>query len=275
MNTENVNPRSKNFDEKSTIEMLRIINNEDKTVADAVEKALPQIAEAVDVIAEGIKKGGRIIYVGAGTSGRLAVQDAAECTVTYGVKPGTVTAVMAGGKEAVFSPSENIEDNYETGFSDINDFNLTPYDSVVGISASGNADYVCGAIDAAGKAGANTVAILCNTHGKIADSAQFSICVPTGAEVICGSTRMKAGTAQKMILNMLSTITMVKLGRVHGNFMTWMSPTNKKLEKRAKFIISQLCNVSEEVAGKLLAENNNEIHKVVENFEIKGRKNYD
>jgi len=142
MNTENVNPRSKNFDEKSTIEMLRIINNEDKTVADAVEKALPQIAEAVDVIAEGIKKGGRIIYVGAGTSGRLAVQDAAECTVTYGVKPGTVTAVMAGGKEAVFSPSENIEDNYETGFSDINDFNLTPYDSVVGISASGNADYV-------------------------------------------------------------------------------------------------------------------------------------
>ena len=272
MNTENVNPNSRDFDKKSTIEMLEIINNEDKTVADSVEKALPQIAEAVDIIAEGIKKGGRMIYVGAGTSGRLAIQDAAECTVTYGVKPGTVTAVMAGGKEAVFSPSENIEDSYETGVSDINVFNLTPYDSVVGISASGNADYVCGALDAARKAGANTVAILCNIQGKIADAAQYSICVPTGAEVISGSTRMKAGTAQKMILNMLSTITMVKLGRVHGNFMTWMSPTNKKLEKRAKFIISQLCNVSEDTAEELLKENNNEIHKVIENFKIEENK---
>ena len=267
MNTENVNPNSKNFDKKSTLEMLQIINNEDKTVAEAVEKALPQIAEAVDVIADGIKNGGRMIYVGAGTSGRLAIQDAAECTVTYGVKPGTVSAIMAGGRDAVFTPSENIEDKYEIGFENVSDLNITKYDSVVGISASGNAEYVCGALNAAEKAGANTVAILCNTHGKIADCAKFKICVPTGAEVISGSTRMKAGTAQKMILNMLSTITMVKLGRVHGNFMTWMSPTNKKLEKRARFIISQLCNISEDEAEILLKENNNEIHKVIENFE--------
>ena len=243
--------------------MLTIINNEDKTVAEAVSIALPQIAEAVDVISEGLKKGGRMIYVGAGTSGRLAIQDAAECTVTYGVEPGTVSAIMAGGRDAVFTPSENVEDNYEGGVAAIRECNVSENDTVVGISASGGAEYVCGALDEATKNSASTVAVLCNTHGKIADCARYSICIPTGAEVISGSTRMKAGTAQKMVLNMLSTAAMIKLGKVTGNFMTWMSPTNKKLEKRAKFIISQVCGISEDDAAVLLHENDNNIQKAI------------
>lgn len=266
MNTENVNQNSLDFDKKSTVEMLEIINNEDKTVALAVEKSIPQIAAAVDVISECIKNGGRLIYVGAGTSGRLAIQDAAECTVTYGVKVGTVTAVMAGGNNAVFTPAENIEDDFEAGKKAAKELSLTENDSLVGISASGNAEFVCGALKEAEKAGAKTVALLCNPAGKIADCAQYPICVSTGAEVISGSTRMKAGTAQKMVLNMLSTISMVKLGRVHGNFMTWMQPTNKKLEKRARFIISQLCGIDEEEAGRLLEENDNKIQAVVEKY---------
>lgn len=266
MNTENVNPNSKDIDKKSTLEMLTIINNEDKTVAEAVSTALPQIAAAVDVISEGLKKGGRMIYVGAGTSGRLAIQDAAECTVTYGVAPGTVSAIMAGGRDAVFIPSENVEDNYEGGAAAVREYNVSENDTIVGISASGGAEYVCGALDEAAKSGANTVAVLCNTHGKIADHAKYSICIPTGAEVISGSTRMKAGTAQKMVLNMLSTAAMIKLGRVTGNFMTWMSPTNKKLEKRAKFIISQVCGISEDAAAVLLQENDNNIQKAIRAF---------
>lgn len=269
MNTEDVNRNSKDFDKKSTLEMLRIINTEDKTVAEAVEKCLPQISIVIDIIADGLKKGGRMLYIGAGTSGRLAVQDAAECTVTYGVAPGTVTAVMAGGKEAVFSPSENIEDKFEVGAEDVRRLNLTKDDSVIGISASGNAQYVCGALREAEMCGANTVAVLCNECGKIADYAKYSICVPTGAEVICGSTRMKAGTAQKMILNMLSTVVMVKLGRVTGNFMTWMSPTNQKLEKRARFIISQVCGITEKDAEVLLTKSENNIQKAIANFKEK------
>ena len=243
--------------------MLQIINAEDKTVAEAVEKYLPQIEVVVDVITESVKKGGRMIYVGAGTSERLAVQDAAECTVTYGVAPGTVTAVMAGGRDAVFSPSENIEDKFEVGAEDVRKCALTKNDSVIGVSASGNALYVCGALKEAEICGSNTVAILCNEKGKIVDYAKYSICVPTGAEVICGSTRMKAGTAQKMILNMLSTVVMVKLGKVTGNFMTWMSPTNQKLQKRARFIISQICGIAEDDAGVLLTEGENNIQKAI------------
>lgn len=269
MNTESVNLSSKDFDKKGTLEMLHIINEEDKTVAEAIEKCLPQIAIVVDVITEGVKRGGRMIYVGAGTSGRLAVQDAAECTVTYGVAPGTVTAVMAGGREAVFSPSENIEDKFEVGAEDVSKLILTKNDSVIGISASGNANYVCGALREAEMCGATTVAVICNEKGKITDYAKYSICAPTGAEVICGSTRMKAGTAQKMILNILSTVVMVKLGKVTGNFMTWMSPTNQKLEKRARFIISQICGITEDDAGVLLVEGENNIQKAIEIYNQK------
>ncbi|MBE6750390.1 MAG: N-acetylmuramic acid 6-phosphate etherase [Ruminococcaceae bacterium] len=266
MNTENVNINSIDIDKKSTVEMISIINNEDKTVALAVEKAIPQIAKAVDVISEGLKKDGRLISIGAGTSGRLAIQDAAECTVTYGVPEGTVSAIMAGGRDAVFKPSENVEDNFDGGAEEIAKLNVGPNDTIVGISASGNAPYVCGALTQAKAHGANTVSLLCNEHGKIADCSDIAICVPTGAEVINGSTRMKAGTAQKMVLNMLSTASMIKLGKVTSNFMTWMTPTNIKLEKRARFIVSNLCNVSEEEADELLTENNYNIQAVVSKY---------
>lgn len=266
MSTEGVNQRSRNIDSKTTLEMLEIINAEDKTVADAVEKALPQIAAVIDAAVKGLKKGGRIIYVGAGTSGRLAIQDAAECTVTYGVPEGTVSAIMAGGHKAVFSPSENIEDIFEQGMADVNSKNITENDCVIGISASGNANYVCGALKAAKDAGAITASLICNEKGRIQDYSDYSISVVTGAEVISGSTRMKAGTAQKMVLNMISTASMIHLGKVTDNFMTWMTPTNEKLQKRACFIISQVCNISEQEAEILLKNNENKIQKAIKDF---------
>ena len=196
MSTEGVNEKSRNIDAMTTLEMVSIINEEDDTVAENVKKALPDIALAIDAIADRLKRGGRLIYVGAGTSGRLAIQDAAECTVTYGVPKGTVSAVMAGGREAVFFPSENVEDNFEAGVNDIANQELNENDCVMGISASGNAAYVCGALDEAQRRGALTVSMICNEYGKIADCSEYVISVPTGAEVISGSTRMKAGTAQ-------------------------------------------------------------------------------
>ncbi len=270
MSTEGVNERSRNIDRKTTLEMLKIINEEDKTVAEAVSKALPQIAQVIDAAVLGLKNGGRIIYVGAGTSGRLAIQDAAECTVTYGVPEGTVSAVMAGGRNAVFSPSENVEDNFDSGVADLNAKNITENDCVIGISAAGNASYVCGALDAAKKCGAVTACLICNEKGKLQDYSDYSVSVPTGAEVISGSTRMKAGTAQKMVLNMISTAAMIKLGKVTDNFMTWMSPTNIKLQKRACFIISQVCGISEAEAAKLLEENGNKIQNAISKYRGEG-----
>ncbi len=269
MSTEGVNQRSRNIDSKTTLEMLEIINAEDKTVADVVEKALPQIATVIDAAVRGLKKGGRIIYVGAGTSGRLAIQDAAECTVTYGVPEGTVSAIMAGGRNAVFSPSENIEDIFEQGMADVNAKSITENDCVIGISASGNANYVCGALKAAKDSGAVTASLICNIKGKLQDYSDYSISVATGAEVISGSTRMKAGTAQKMVLNMISTASMIHLGKVTDNFMTWMTPTNEKLQKRACFIIAQVCGIPETDAVVLLKENNDNIQAAIKNYKEK------
>ena len=243
--------------------MVKVINEEDKTVAERIEEALPSIAAAVDAIAERLKRGGRLIYIGAGTSGRIAIQDAAECTVTYGVPRGTVRAIMAGGDGAVFFPSENVEDLYERGVSDIADANVAENDCLMGISASGGANYVVGALDEAKRRGALTVSMICNEHGKITEHSDLAISVPTGAEVISGSTRMKAGTAQKMVLNIISTSVMIKLGKVSGNFMTWMTPTNAKLVKRAHFIISEVCSISKEDAAKLLEENGNNIQSAI------------
>ena len=263
MSTEGVNEKSRNIDAMTTLEMVSIINEEDDTVAENVKKALPDIALAIDAIADRLKRGGRLIYVGAGTSGRLAIQDAAECTVTYGVPKGTVSAVMAGGRGAVFFPSENVEDNFEAGVNDIANQELNENDCVMGISASGNAAYVCGALDEAQRRGALTVSMICNEYGKIADCSEYVISVPTGAEVISGSTRMKAGTAQKMVLNMISTAAMIKLGKVTGNFMTWMTPSNEKLQKRACFIISEVCGVDQMFAAELLKNNENNIQKAI------------
>ena len=266
ISTESVNPRSSNIDEAETEDMLRIINAEDRTVAEAVHFALPQIARAVDQIAERLRKKGKLIYAGAGTSGRLAVQDAAECPPTYGVDPDLVSVIMAGGKDAVFRPVEAQEDNYESGAAAVAERNVDSNTVIVGISANGNAPYICGVLESARKRGAFTVALLCNSQGAIMEHADLSIRIPTGPEVIAGSTRMKAGSAQKMVLNMITTGVMIKLGKVTGNFMTNMVPKNRKLEKRAHFIIESVCSVDEARASQMLADANGNIRQAIESY---------
>lgn len=250
--TESVNVRTFDFDQKSALEMAEAINREDMTVAMAVGRALPEIAEVAEIAAEKVKNGGRIIYTGAGTSGRLAVQDAAECPPTYGVSPETIQTIMAGGEGAVFRAAEGAEDDFQLGINAAEMKKLTSNDIVIGISANGNAKFVCGVLSAAEKAGAATAAIVNNPGGSMAEIAGIVILLETGAEVICGSTRMKAGTSQKMTLNMISTIAMTRCGYVTGNMMTSMKPTNKKLKERAAFMVGKLCSVSVDQAREIL-----------------------
>lgn len=250
--TESVNPRSRNLDLKSTEEILTIINQEDHTVPDAVQKAIPELTAVVDVIVERMKKGGRLFYVGVGTSGRLAVQDAAECPPTYGAPQESVQAIMGGGVQAMMHPVENAEDNEEAGCQVMQEKGVTQNDVVIGISANGNAPYVVGALKEAKKRGAATVGMICNTSGNLTQVADQAIHLLTGPEVVCGSTRMKAGTAQKLALNMISTTVMVRLGHVTGNHMTSMTPVNKKLRARAVFIVCDLCKIDETTAKEAL-----------------------
>ena len=250
--TEDVNPATRDFDRKSTYEMAALINEQDATVATAVRCALPEIARAVDEITPRLANGGRLFYIGVGTSGRIAVQDAAECPPTYGVPADMIQAIIAGGRDAVFHPVENAEDDAAAGNQEIERHGIGEKDVVIGISANGNAPFVCGAITEANARKALTVAIVCNDGTRLAELADHAVILRTGAEVICGSTRMKAGTSQKMALNMISTMTMVKLGHVTGNFMTSMKPVNQKLLARAVFIVSQVCGVDEKSAKELL-----------------------
>ena len=270
--TEGVNPRSRDIDLKTTSEILSIINAEDATVAAAVKKALPEIVPVVDLIVEKLDAGGRLIYVGVGTSGRLAVQDAAECPPTYGVPVETVTAIIAGGVDAMIHPVESAEDDAAAGTAAIVEAGVNPNSLVLGISANGNTPYVCGALAEAKKRGAATAVLLCNKSGKIEDNADLAIHVLTGAEVISGSTRMKAGTAQKMVLNMLTTAAMIRLGRVTGNFMTAMQPINAKLRKRAVFIVSNVTSLPPKFAEKALDTNNWNIRAAIQELrQIQGR----
>jgi N-acetylmuramic acid 6-phosphate etherase len=270
--TEGVNPRSRDIDLKTTSEILSIINAEDATVAAEVKKALPEIVPVVDLIVEKLDAGGRLIYVGVGTSGRLAVQDAAECPPTYGVPVETVTAIIAGGVDAMIHPVESAEDDAAAGTAAIVEAGVNPNSLVLGISANGNTPYVCGALAEAKKRGAATAVLLCNKSGKIEDNADLAIHVLTGAEVISGSTRMKAGTAQKMVLNMLTTAAMIRLGRVTGNFMTAMQPINAKLRKRAVFIVSNVTSLPPKFAEKALDTNNWNIRAAIQELrQIQGR----
>jgi N-acetylmuramic acid 6-phosphate etherase len=270
--TEGVNPRSRDIDLKTTSEILSIINAEDATVAAAVKKALPEIVPVVDLIVEKLDAGGRLIYVGVGTSGRLSVQDAAECPPTYGVPTETVTAIIAGGVDAMIHPVESAEDDAAAGTAAIVEAGVNPNSLVLGISANGNTPYVCGALAEAKKRGAATAVLLCNKSGKIEDNADLAIHVLTGAEVISGSTRMKAGTAQKMVLNMLTTAAMIRLGRVTGNFMTAMQPINAKLRKRAVFIVSNVTSLPPKFAEKALDTNNWNIRAAIQELrQIQGR----
>ena len=264
--TEKRNPRTTNFSKESTVTMLEIINDENMRSVRAVGDAIEDIAKAVDAVTEAFLKGGRLIYVGAGTSGRMAVMDAAECPPTFGVDYNTVVTVMAGGKDAMFRASENIEDSAEAGKADLLLKDPTKLDVVMGISASGNAEYVASALIAAKEIGCVTVSLSSNDDCKIGRIADIPIFVDTGAEVISGSTRMKAGNSQKFVLNMITTCAMAKTGKVYENLMINLRPTNKKLKQRMIGIVADVCDVSEDEALILLEENEFSIRRVFEKF---------
>jgi N-acetylmuramic acid 6-phosphate etherase len=237
--TEKRNPRTRGIDTKSTIEILRAIHREDASVAGAIRAALPSIARAVEAISTALRRGGRLFYVGAGTSGRLAALDAAEIPPTFGTPPRIVQAVIAGGRRALTHAVEGAEDNRAQGAKDLATRGLNTNDAVVGIAASGGTPYVLGALEFAKRKGAATIALTSNPQTPITQMARISIVTPTGPEVITGSTRMKAGTAQKLVLNLLSTATMIRLGRVYDNWMIGVALTNHKLQARGLRILME------------------------------------
>lgn len=264
--TELRNPLTTHIDKVSTKEMLKLINDENYVSVKAVENALDSIVPVVDAASETVANGGRIIYVGCGTSGRIAVLDAAECPPTYGVDYDTVIAVIAGGEKTLVKAAENEEDSQEKGRFDLLSRNLTKKDMVIGISASGNAAYVVSAIKTAKEMGCKTASIASNMNCRIAEVSDFHVFTDTGAEVITGSTRMKAGNAQKMVLNMISTCAMVKNGKVYENLMINLRPTNIKLRGRMIGIVSDILGTNAEASEKLLLENEFSIRKAVDAY---------
>ncbi len=252
--TEQLNPRSEGIDARPTEEILRIINEEDQQVAYAVGREIPQIARAVDAIVERIRRGGRLFYIGAGTSGRLGVLDAAECPPTFQVPPDLVVAILAGGAPAMTQAIEAAEDDPEAGARDLLARGFCERDSLVGIAASGRTPYVLGAIQQARALGALTIGLSCNPGSPLARQAEIPITPVVGPEIIAGSTRMKAGTATKLVLNMISTAVMIRLGYVFGNLMVNVRPVNTKLAARARRIIRLAAGVDDQRARALLEE---------------------
>lgn len=252
MPTEQVNPRTTDIDLLSTTDVLRKINAEDQLVALAVEKAISQIAVVVDEIKKAFENGHRLFYFGAGTSGRLGILDASECPPTYGAPPSLVQAFIAGGDTALRNAVEGAEDSAEMGQADVQSAGIEAGDVVVGISASGQAPYVAAAVETARTLGCFTAGITCDANSKLAQAAHQAIVAEVGPEVIAGSTRMKAGTAQKLILNMLTTGAMIQIGKTYQNLMVDVQPTNLKLKARARRIVAALGNVSVEEAERLL-----------------------
>jgi len=252
--TEQVNPATVGIDKMNSVDLLRAINAEDNKVAGAVGLEIPRIAAAVDRIVAAFQKGGRLIYLGAGTSGRLGVLDAAECVPTFGVEPGMVIGLIAGGDIALLQAVEGAEDQRDEVADQLQALNLQAVDVVVGLAASGRTPYVVAGLEYARKIGACTVAVTCSPDSAVEKAAEIAITPLVGPEVITGSTRMKAGTAQKMVLNMLSTAAMVRLGKVYGNLMVDVRPTNYKLRERAKRIVAAATGVDKEKAGEILAQ---------------------
>jgi N-acetylmuramic acid 6-phosphate etherase len=256
--TEKVNPLSTQIDCLSPLEIVRLMNAEDAKVSAAVQAEEGQIAAAVAGIAERLRRGGRLIYIGAGTSGRLGVLDASECPPTFSTPPELVVGRIAGGAHALTHAVEEVEDNPDAGRADIAGLDVTAADAVVGITASGRTPYVLGAIAAATERGALTIGLACNAGSKLAEVVQIMIAPVVGPEVIAGSTRLKAGTAQKMVLNMLSTGTMILLGKTFGNLMVDLRATNSKLRQRAIRIVAAATDLDETAAGELLEAANDE-----------------
>jgi N-acetylmuramic acid 6-phosphate etherase len=255
LTTEQRNPNSMDIDARTTSEILTIINNEDKKVPFAVEKEIPYIAEAVEIIVHALKNGGRLLYFGAGTSGRLGVVDASECPPTFGTPFGMIDGFIAGGREAMFRAQEGAEDHEENGAKDVLAAKVTDKDVVCGIAASRRTPYVVGAVKKAKQIGAKTLYITCNPRENFnIKEVDVAMCPYVGPEVIMGSTRMKSGTAQKLVLNMLTTTSMIRLGKVYENMMIDLQMTNKKLVERSKRIVMTITGLSYEEAGDYLLQ---------------------
>lgn len=252
LTTEQQNPKTNTIDEASALKIVKLINAEDQTVPKAVRKILPDISRAITVIANRLSHGGRLFYIGSGTSGRLGILDAAECPPTYSTPPELVQGIIAGGAPAIFRAQEGAEDSEIAGEEDLKNQKLTNLDVVVGLSASGRTPYVIGALKYAQQTGAYTIAVTCTENPETAARANLSLNAVTGPEVITGSTRMKAGTAQKMILNMLSTGSMILMGKVYGNLMVDLQCTNNKLKARARHIVMEASGCDGDTADYLL-----------------------
>ncbi len=257
--TEDRNPRSHGLDRKSTLEVLRILNREDERIAAAVRRELPKIALAVDAIVDRLSNGGKLFYVGAGTSGRLAALDAAECPPTFGTGAESVQALIAGGTRAMRGANEEAEDSATSGARDLATRGVSQRDVVVGLAASGTTPYVLGAIEFARRRGSITIGITSNPRSALARKVKIAIVPKTGPEVIAGSTRLKAGTAQKMVLNLLSTTAMVRLGRVYDNWMICVTLTNKKLRRRGARILEEATGVDSSAAQRALRQTGHDL----------------
>jgi len=254
LDTEGINENSMEIDAMSTLDILKTINEEDKKVALTIEEVLPEIERAIEAIYSKVKNEGRIVYIGAGTSGRLGVLDASECPPTFGVEPTMVTGVIAGGIKALYSAIEGAEDDVDLAICDLKAISFSENDVLVGLAASGRTPYVLRALEYANDLGSVTVSISCVRQAAISAVAKFPIEAVVGSEIVTGSTRMKAGTAQKLILNMISTTVMIKLGKVYGNLMVDVKATNEKLKIRAKNIIEMTTGLEGDEAQKIYEE---------------------
>lgn len=261
--TEKSNPNTVNIDCATSFEIAQMINNEDLKVAQKINENLEPIAKAIDIISENFLNGGRLFYFGAGTSGRLGVLDASECPPTFSSEPDMVQGIIAGGDRALRFAIEGAEDSVELAKEDFAKIKATKNDTIVSISASGNANYVIEVLKLAKEIGAKTIAVTCNPNAKMSEFADVVICIETGAEAITGSTRMKAGTAQKMVLNMLTTGAMVKIGKVYKNLMIDVKPTNIKLKDRAARIVAEIAQVEKKVALNTLETNGYNLKEAV------------
>ncbi|MGB6544845.1 MAG: N-acetylmuramic acid 6-phosphate etherase [Candidatus Acidiferrales bacterium] len=267
--TERRNPRTRGIDLRSTLGVVRAMNREDARVAPAVRRALPAIARAVDAIVKSLRGGGRLLYAGAGTSGRLAALDAAECPPTFGTPSGMIQAILAGGRRALTEASEGAEDSAARGAKDLARRKVSTRDVVVGIAASGTTAYVLGALGMARRRGAQTIGIACNRGTPVLRAAKIPILVETGPEAIAGSTRLKAGTAQKMVLNLLSTAAMVRLGRVYDNWMVGVALTNRKLRRRGLRILEEATGASAPEATRAMRQSRHDLRVAIVMLEAK------
>ncbi|MFF3913248.1 N-acetylmuramic acid 6-phosphate etherase [Streptomyces sp. NPDC001852] len=263
LTTEAFRPELAGIDRLPTLDIARLMNGEDAAVPTAVAAQLPRIAAAIDAVAERMARGGRLVYAGAGTAGRLGVLDASECPPTFNTDPAQVVGLIAGGPQAMVTSVEGAEDSGELARRDLDALGLTADDTVVGISASGRTPYAIGAVEHARAVGALTVGLACNEHSALAAAAEHGIEVVVGPELITGSTRLKAGTAQKLVLNMLSTITMIRLGKTYGNLMVDVRASNDKLRARSRRIVSLATGASDEEIEKALTESGGEVKNAI------------